>query len=195
MNINRWSSGKADFTGCPPLWLTPLWVLLWSGQTPVGGSGTTWRTGWSLLPVRGKNNQTVGSETLRSFIWGSLLVIISKIFIHQLLKQLLKAFVEASNDLIAAALRVDEHQQRLHELRGEGLHLEGLPSSILELEGSRMWAGTSAVVSKILTVSIVSPLLPSCSTCCTSATSVSSFCWTSERSAERFSHSIVDEDT
>lgn len=45
----------------------------------------------------------------------------------------LRCVSDGSTYLVAAALRVDEHQQRLHELRGEGLHQEGLPAAILEL--------------------------------------------------------------
>lgn len=40
--------------------------------------------------------------------------------------------------LVSSALWVHKHQQRLHELRGEGLHQEGLPAAILELR-DRAW--------------------------------------------------------
>lgn len=39
--------------------------------------------------------------------------------------------------LVPAALWVHKHQHRLHELRGEGLHQEGLPAAILDLRTER----------------------------------------------------------
>lgn len=91
--------------------LEDLGSLLDGGSTQqvelggVGGanSATCW-TDWSVCFVKEKNY--LNSSKLEASVCGHL---------------------------VPATLGVDKHQQRLHQLRGEGLHQEGLPAAILDL--------------------------------------------------------------